>query len=152
MNEEYNKHVDVIKKISKDIDPENHENLSKNLTDNLIWFSPDRIDITQVMDKYSISSAELFHTMYLAGNCCQMGYFSFDPSTHSSFTVEDAANHLTKMWYHVDWFNGHGIKNSFRKSPSEKQFINVRRFDDRNFQGCFYVSILSLIKIKQDLH
>ena len=118
---------------------------------NFVWESADNVNITKVMNKFGISGPELFHVMYLFGSPCNYGILAFDLNSHNDFTVNEAANILTKS-NHIDWYNGHGIKNTFRMSVSDEQIINVRRFDDRNYQGCFYNSILSLIKIKKNLY
>jgi len=145
----YDDHLRMIKKEAQIIDETNYIELMVNLISNFKWNSPDNVDITGVMNLFKISSAELFHTMYLMGNPCNMGIFSYKDEVNKTFTVEKAKLVLEQYKYHIDWYNGHGIKTFFRKNEDEEQEINVRRFDERNFKGCFYKSILTLIKQKK---
>jgi hypothetical protein len=140
----------MIERKSKIIDDINYIELKNDLINNFKWNNSDDVNITNVMNLFKISSSELFYIMYLAGNPCNMGYFSFDDEKHNDFTLEKAKEVLESHRYHIDWYNGHGIKNSFRKTENEEQTINVRRFDDRNYLGCFYTCILNLIKHKKE--
>jgi len=101
------------------------------------------------MNLFNISSPELFYTMYLMGHPCNMGFYSYDDEVNKTFTVEKAKEVLERYKYHIDWFNGHGIKTFFRQNENEEQIIHVQRFDKRNYEGCFYKSILTLIKQKK---
>jgi hypothetical protein len=145
----YESHLRIIKKEALIIDEANYIELMVDLTSNFKWNSPDNVDITPVMNRFEISSPELFYTMYSMGNPCNFGYLSHDDSVNKTFTVEKAKIVLEQCRYHIDWYNGHGIKTFFRENVNEEQIIAVRRFDERNYEGCFYKSILTLIKQKK---
>ena len=64
------------------------------------------------------------------------------------FTTEQAKQILLEYNYYIDYYNGKSIKNYFRKTTNQKQIINITRYDDRTYSGCFYKCILEILNYK----
>lgn len=105
------------------------------------------INITRLLNKYNITSAELFYTMYTLSSPFGMGQIAHDKE-NDIFTIAEAETILQERHFYLDYYNGKPIKNWFRKDRSEQQTINLKKFDDRTYPGCFYDCILSLINYK----
>lgn len=103
------------------------------------------IDITKLMNKYNITSEELFFAMYHASR----SFGSFDNQIKNGiFTVDQAKEILQNHNYHINYYEGKPIKNSFRRSSKGTQKIQIDKFDDRTFCGCFYKCILEILDYK----
>jgi hypothetical protein len=142
---------ELIKKICFAIYPINPRKLLNEFINNTSHSLNDtQVDVTELMDKYDIKGYELFYSMYHQSRPFSAGVFAYNKEFDNSFKLEDAKIYLEKHQYGADYVNGKPIKNWFRQNNNkgDLQTINVRKFDDRTYLGCFYRCILEIVKTK----
>lgn len=103
------------------------------------------IDITMLMNKYDLSTTELFYYMYKY--TCPFGMGVHGNKTTDDITSVEKAETLLSKRHCFDYYNGVAIKNCFRASPHDQQIIDMKKYDERNAKS-FYYCILSLLKDK----
>lgn len=108
------------------------------------------INITKLLNKYSISSAELFYTLYTLSSPVAREK-NFPKKENVVFTIAQAEKILQEHQFYIDYYNGTPIKIGFRKNKTEEQLINIKKFDDCTYPGCFYDCIVSLLYNKNSL-
>ena len=134
----YSRICNTASKINQD------NNLAKIFLDNTRHTRMDwSIDLTLLCNLFQITPAELLY--YLIRNSGPFGMGVFDHKKET-LTIERCQEILDKRCYHVDYYNGIAVKNSFRENPIERQSFDIRRFEDRG--GNFYHSIFSLLNDK----
>lgn len=142
---------DTVKKIElicKSINRDKYDILKDTFIDNTTHLNGDTIvDLTVLCNKFNIPGYELFYHMYVNQRPFGMGAFNHKKDDMTLEKAEQLFKECNMENKYFDYYNGIGIKNRFRCNMNERQYIDRRRFDDRN-EKSFYTCILSLIATK----
>lgn len=112
------------------------------ITNSKFYNNDTEVDIGKLMDKYAISTSDLFHAMYHV----------VDPITENVpyqcdhkyiFTREKATQVLKSTDNYVRYHNNRPIKQRFRSNYDEPQPINIIEYENRSYEGAFYTAIFS---------
>lgn len=143
--------VDIrqVQSICKIINGSHSQTLFTEFTQNVTPMNNGTVlDITTLMNEYNMNGHELFYAMYHLSIPSGMGVFAHDQFLHKEMTLDKAKAVLEERRYYIDWYHGHGIKNHFRSSPNELQFLNKKKFDDRSYHGATFASVITLLNWK----
>lgn len=125
------------------------------ITNSKFYNNDTEVDIGKLMDKYAISSSDLFHAMYhvvdpITENApYQYGNRYIVTCDHRYiFTREKAAQVLALTEksadkYYIKYHNCRPIKQRFRSNYGEPQPINIKEYENRSYKGAFYTAIFS---------
>ena len=98
------------------------------------------VEIGNLMDKYAISSSDLFYSMYHGVDPRRDVPYQCDDNY--VLTREKAIKVLASNNYYIKYHNCRPIKQNFRYRSGEPQNINIREYENRSYEGAFYVAIL----------
>ncbi len=105
------------------------------------------LNITSLLNKHAIESYELFYSIYKTSCPHGMGFLQSSEEIEADFTKEKAKKILEYDNY-VDYWDGKAIKTKFRTNMWDTQIVDLRRIDNRSFDGCTYLSVLTLLNEK----